>query len=75
MSLKTNKYIFNNRDVRITVLSKLVNSALRGCNLAIKSRNPNYESMTLGNLESMEDSSEELKIENFKLLLCEWKHD
>ena len=73
--IKTNKYIFNNKDVRITVLSKLVNSALRGCNSAIKVRNPAYQVMKLSNLESVEDSTEELTIENFRLLLCEWKRD
>lgn len=73
--IKTNKYIFNNKDVRITVLSKLVNSALRGCNVAIKARNPNYQLMKLSDLESEEVSAEELTIENFKLLLCEWKRD
>lgn len=73
--INTNKYIFNNKDVRITVLSKLVNSALRGCNSAIKARNPEYQVMKLSHLESVEDSTEELTIENFKLLLCEWKRD
>ena len=73
--IKTNKYIFNNKDVRITVLSKLVNSALRGCNSAIKARNPDYQVMKLSNLESVEDSTKELTIENSRLLLCEWKRD
>lgn len=73
--LKTNKYVFNNRDVRITVLSKLANSALRGCNVAIKQRNSSYPMMKMSDLESVDESPEELTIENFKLLLCEWKRD
>lgn len=73
--LKTNKYIFNNSDVRITVLSKLDASALKACNKVIKNRNKSYQTMTIGNLESKEESSEELTVENAKLLLCEWKRD
>ena len=73
--IKTNKYIFNNKHVRITVLSKLVNSALRGCNVTIKAKNPKYQLMKLSDLESVDDSPEELTIENFRLLLCEWKRD
>ena len=49
--IKTNKYIFNNKDVRITVLSKLVNSALRGCNVAIKAKSSEHQLMKLSDLE------------------------
>jgi hypothetical protein len=73
--LKTNKYIFNNKDVRITVLSKLANSALRGCNRVIKAKSSEYQLMKLSDMESIEESLEELRIETFKLLLCEWKKD
>jgi len=75
MKLPTYKYIFNNRDVRITVLSKLDGLAIRGCNSAIKNRNKSFMLMSIDDLEFKEESEEQLSVENFKLLLCEWKRD
>lgn len=73
--LKTNKYVFNNYYAKITVLSKLDTIALRTCNKAMLRKNKSYQLFTMHNLESKEESSEELTVENARLLLCEWKRD
>lgn len=73
--LKTCKYVFENNDVRITVLSKLDSSALSACNNAIKSRNAAFPSMTIRDMVDKQESNVELTVENARLLLCEWKRD